>query len=170
MKCSGCCLFELVGESQQRTLIVRISVDLGRVSLQLKSCYVELLTEVKLITERLRCRGLGLKDQNNRPEAMKDNSYIEGNSWIPGGQAWGRNRSRGCPVSSQMENCSLFMFLLLFEEALFENMQRAFLFELQKANILPAKNCEIFRHLQLFRLSNTEIFWFYFRTSRSSTV
>ena len=62
------------------------------------------------------------------------------------------------------------MFLLLFEEALFENMQRAFLFELQKANILPAKNFEIFRHLQLFRLSNTEIFWFYFRTSRSSTV
>ena len=62
------------------------------------------------------------------------------------------------------------MFLLLFEEALFENMQRAFLFKLQKANILPAKNFEIFRHLQLFRLSNTEIFWFYFRTSRSSTV
>ena len=76
----------------------------------------------------------------------------------------------GCPVSSKMEICSLFMFLLLFEEALFENMQRAFLFKLQKANILPAKNFEIFRHLQLFRLSNTEIFWFYFRTSRSSTV
>ena len=49
------------------------------------------------------------------------------------------------------------MFLLLFEEALFENMQRAFLFELQKANILPAKNFEIFRHLQLEHLSITEI-------------
>ena len=62
-------------------------------------------------------------------------------------------------VSSKMEICSLFMFLLLFEEALFENMQRAFLFKLQKANILPAKNFEIFRHLQLFHLSNTEIYF-----------
>ena len=30
-----------------------------------------------------------LKDLNNRPEVMKDNSWIEGNSWIPGGQAPG---------------------------------------------------------------------------------
>ena len=68
----------------------------------------------------------------------------------------------GCPVSSKMEICSLFMFLLLFEEALFENMQRAFLFKLQKANILPAKNFEIFRHLQLFHFSTTEIYFLRF--------
>ena len=68
----------------------------------------------------------------------------------------------GCPVSSKMEICSLFMFLLLFEEALFENMQRAFLFKLQKANILPAKNFEIFRHLQLFHFSTTEIYFLSF--------
>ena len=41
-------------------------------------------------------------------------------------------------------------------------MQRAFLFKLQKANILPAKNFEIFRHLQLEHLSLTEILFLRF--------
>ena len=62
------------------------------------------------------------------------------------------------------------MFLLLFEEALFENMQRAFLFKLQKANILPAKNFEIFRHLQLFHLSTTEIYFLRFFFGRYLTL